>query len=120
MRGDEQKPHTRPSLRGELAHDDKALWFSRHGKCGACAWNVRVLTWGDLHRVRCDWMMTKPGSVQPGYQDPAPWRAARCVSKKEAANVMQAYSATHSNAGRDEAEVSRRHSSWPGVGPMKG
>ena len=56
-----------PSLRGELAHDDKALWFSGHGKCGACAWNVRVLTWGDLHSVRCDWMMTQPGLVLPGY-----------------------------------------------------
>ena len=71
--------------RGELAHDGEAHRFDAYGKCGVCAQKVCVLTWGDLHRVRCNWMTTKPGLVPPGYQDPAPWRAARCVSKKLAA-----------------------------------
>ena len=75
--------------RGELAQDSKAHRFDAYGKCGVCAQKVCVLTWGDLHRVRCNWMTTKPGLVPPGYQDPAPWRAARCVSKKEAATSFR-------------------------------
>ena len=86
VRGDGQKPHSQGrGSRGKLAHDGKAHRFDAYGKCGACALTVRVLTWGDLRRERCEWMTTLPGLVPPGYQDPAPWRAARCVSKKEAA-----------------------------------
>ena len=47
----------------------------------------------------------------PGYQDPVPWRAARCVSASRGSNVNQTHSATRSNAGRGAAEVSRGHSS---------
>ena len=71
--------------RGELALDSEAHRFDAQGKWGVCARRVRVLTWGDLRRERCNWMTTLPGLVPPGYQDPAPWRAARCVSKKLAA-----------------------------------
>ena len=71
--------------RGKLAHDGKAHRFDAYGKCGVCAQTVRVLTWGDLRCVRCDRMTTYPDWFTPGYQDPAPWRAARCVSKKLAA-----------------------------------
>ena len=39
----------------------------------------------------------------------APWRAARCVSASSGSNVNQAYSATHSNVERDDAEVSSGH-----------
>lgn len=67
--------------RGELAHDSKAHWYGAHGKCGACALTVRVLTWGDLHRERCDWMAAKPGRFHRDTKDQAPWRAARRVSK---------------------------------------
>lgn len=74
-----------PERRGKLAHDGKAHRFGAQGKCGVCAQTVRVPTWGDLHRVRCERMTTLPGLVPPGYQDPAPWRAARHVSKKLAA-----------------------------------
>ena len=31
-------------------------------------------------------MTTLPGLVPPGYQDPAPWRAARCVSASRGSN----------------------------------
>ena len=86
VRDDGQKPHSQgPGGRGELAHGSEAHRFDAYGKCGVCARKVRVLTWGDLHRERCDWMTTLPGLVPPGYQDPAPRRAARRVSKKQAA-----------------------------------
>ena len=63
-RGDGQKPHSQgPGMRGELAHDSEAHRYAAYGKCGACAPTVRVLTWGDLHRVRCVLMMTDPERV---------------------------------------------------------
>ena len=79
-----------------------------------------TLTWGDLHRMRCNWMTTIPGWVPPGYQDLS--AVASCPLRVEelGSNVVQAYSATRSNAGRDGAEVSRGHSRCPGVGVLKG
>jgi hypothetical protein len=52
--------------RGELAHDSKAHRYGAYGKCGACAPTVRVLTWGDLRRVRCALRVSLPASDQPG------------------------------------------------------
>jgi len=46
-RADEQEPHTRPMRWGELAQHSEAHWFSRRGKCGGCAAEGCVLTWGD-------------------------------------------------------------------------
>ena len=48
------------------AHDSEAHRFDAYGKCGVCALTVRVLTWGDLRRERCDWMTTLPGLVHTG------------------------------------------------------
>ncbi len=107
-------------LRGELAHDSKAHRYAAYGKCGACAPIVRVLTWGDLHRERCVSMVQNPDWATPGYQGPS--AAASCPPRVEetAATTIEARSATSGNAGRDGAEVSRRRSRRPGVGPLKG
>ena len=107
-------------MRGELAHDSKAHRYAAYGKCGACAPTVRVLTWGDLHRVRCASMVANPGWFTPGHKEPS--AAASCPPRVEetAATTIEARSATGGNAGRDGAEVSRRRSRWPGVGPLKG
>ena len=59
VRDDGQKPHSQGrGSRGELAHDSEAQRFDAYGKCGVCARTVRVLTWGDLRRKRCNWMTT--------------------------------------------------------------
>lgn len=107
-------------LRGKLAHDSEAQRYAAYGKCGACAPTVRVLTWGDLHRERCVSMVVNPGWFTPGHQEPG--AAASCPPRVEetAATTIEAGSATGGNAGRDGAEVSRRRSRWPGVGPLKG
>ncbi len=53
---------------------------------------------------------------------PRPSAVASCPLRVEetGSNLIQKYSATSSNGGRDGAEVSRGHSNWSGVGPMKG
>src|SRR5674476_1006679 len=81
---------------------------------------VCVLTWGDLHRERCNWMTTGPGLVPPGYQDPSAVASCPLRVEETGSNVFQAYGATCRNAGRDGAEVSRGHSRCPGVGALKG
>ena len=86
VRGDGQKSHSQGrGLRGELAHDSKAHRYAAYGKCGACAPTVRVLTWGDLRRERGMWMGKSRIGSHRVTKDRAPWRAARCVSKKLAA-----------------------------------
>ena len=106
-------------MRGELAHDSEAHRYAAYGKCGACAPTVRVLTWGDLHRVRCVWMVTDPdgstGTSRTWCRGELP-----AASDESAATTIEAHSATRGNARRDGAEVSRRRSRWPGVGPLKG
>jgi hypothetical protein len=107
-------------LRGELAHDSEAHRYAAYGKCGACAPTVRVLTWGDLHCVRCVVMAASPGRFTPGHQEPG--AAASCPPRVDetAATTIRTQSAPRGNARRDGAEVSRRRSRWPGVGPLKG
>ena len=114
------KPHSQG--RGMLlamAHGSKAHRYAAYGKCGACASTVRVLTWGDLHRVRCVWIGETPdGST--GIS-----RTRRCgelpaACDETAAPPVQAHSAARGNARRDGAEVSKRRSRWPGVGLLKG
>jgi hypothetical protein len=74
VRGDGQKPHSQGrGRRGELAHDSKAHRYGAYGKCGACAPTVRVITWGDLHRVRCASRVTDPESDHTGNP-----RSKRC------------------------------------------
>ena len=53
---------------------------------------------------------------------PRPSAVASCPLRVEetGSNVVQAYSATCRNAGRDDAEVSSGHSRCPGVGALKG
>src|ERR1039457_970211 len=63
-------------MRGELAHESKAHRYAAYGKCGACAPTVRVLTWGDLRRVRFVLRVTDPDRTTPGYQGPG--AAASC------------------------------------------
>ena len=64
-------------MRGELAHDSKAHRYAAYGKCGACAPTVRVLTWGDLRRVRCALRVARPGRFNRDIKNQAPRRAAR-------------------------------------------
>ena len=74
VRGDEQKPHSQGrGMRGELVHDSKAHRYAAYGKCGACAPTVRVLTWGDLHRMRCLLTDDRPGTDHTGIS-----RSRRC------------------------------------------
>jgi len=47
LRADEQEPHRRPTRSDELAQHSEIEWFARGGKCGGCAAEQRVLTWGD-------------------------------------------------------------------------
>jgi hypothetical protein len=75
-----------PGGRGELAHDSKAHRFDAYGKCGACAQTVRdpYLGRSAPRAVRLNDDLPGNGSSR-ATKNPAPWRAARCVSKKEAA-----------------------------------
>jgi hypothetical protein len=93
----------------KLAHDSKAHRFDAYSKCGVCAQKVCVLTWGDLHRERCNWTTTLPGLVPPGYQDPSAVASCPLRVEETGSNVIHEYSATRSNAGRDGAEVSSGH-----------
>ena len=87
MRDDGQKPHSQGrGSRGKLAHDSKAHRFDAYGKCGVCALTVRVLTWGDLRRERCDWMTTLPGLVHTGL--PRPSAVASCPLRVDAQVVI--------------------------------
>ena len=70
------------SAAGKFPFDGGLTGFLPYGQCGACAPIVRVLTWRDLHRERCDWTVASPGWLSRIIKNQAPWRAARCVSKK--------------------------------------
>jgi hypothetical protein len=107
-------------LRGELAHDSKAHRYAACGKCGACAPTVRVPYLGRSasRAVRVDG--GKSRTVHTGSP-----RTRRCgelpaACDEPAASTIEAHSATCGNARRDGAEVSRRRSRRPGVGPLKG
>jgi len=78
------------------------------------------LTWGDLRRVRCALMVNDPASDHTGIPRSRRRGELPAVSDESAAITVEARSATGGNAGRDGAEVSRRRSRWPGVGPLKG
>ena len=58
----------------------------------------------------------------PHRDTKGPSAAASCPPRVEetAATTIEARRATGGNARRDGAEVSRRRSRWPGVGPLKG
>jgi hypothetical protein len=121
VRGDEQKPHSQgPGMRGELAHDSKAHRYAAYGKCGACAPTVRVLTWGDLHRERCASMVTNPAPDRTGISRSRRRGELPAASDESAVTTIEVHSVRGGNAVHDDAEVSRRRSRWPGVGPLKG
>jgi hypothetical protein len=103
-------------MRGKLAQDSKAHWYAAYGKCGAYASTVRVLIWGDLHRLRCVLNDDISGPDHTGIP-----RSKRCgvlpaTCDESAAIILNSHSATRGNACRDGAEVSKRHSRWPGSG----
>jgi hypothetical protein len=62
--------------RGELAHDSEAQRYDRYGKCGACALNHRVLTWGDLSDVAMSNRTVDPERTELEHQGPG--AAASC------------------------------------------
>ncbi|MCW2314414.1 hypothetical protein [Rhodoferax antarcticus] len=64
--------------------------------------------------------MTQPGSVQPGYQGPSAVASCPLRVEENGSNITQQYSATRSNAGRDDAEVSSGHSRYWGIAVPKG
>ena len=107
-------------LRGELAHDSKAHRYAAYGKCGACAPTVRVPYLGRSapQAVCVDGGITRmvhTGSPRTERRGELP-----AASDEQAATTIDVHSATRGNARRDGAEVSRRRSRRPGVGPPKG
>ncbi len=107
-------------LRGELAHDSKAQRYAAYGKCGACAPTVRVPYLGRFapRAVRVDGGKTR--MVHTGTPRTERRGELPAASDEQAATTIEAHSAARGNARRDGAEVSRRRSRRPGVGPLKG
>lgn len=64
VRGDGQKLHRRPGLRASWHLMTKPIGCGGQGKCSAYARKYRVLTWGDLHRQRCESMTTNPRNLR--------------------------------------------------------
>ena len=104
-------------MRGEPAPRGKAHGYAAYGQCGACAPTVRVLIWGDLHRLRCVLSDDGSGSDPTGIP-----RSKRCgvlpaACDEQAALILNTHSATRGNACRDGAEVMQNRS---GKGSFRG
>jgi hypothetical protein len=107
-------------MRGELAHDSKAHRYAAYGQCGACAPTVRVLTWGDLHRVRCVWVVALPGQVHTGTSRTRLCGELPAASDETAATTANATARTAATQVVTVQKSAEAVVGSPGVGLPKG